>query len=161
MNIDHEYFMREALKEAAKARNQGDIPTGAVIVRDGKIVARGYNEVATKFDIVAHAETGTIRKYVMETRQLNPGFQADSGPLKGCTLYVTCEPCPMCLWATCISGISTLVVGARHAEVGIPFGKYTIEKLIELTERKIKVVTGILSEECIKMRRSIGYIGPR
>ena len=159
---DHKSFMRVALEEAAKALEQGNNATGAVIVRDGDVVAKGYNEVNTTYDFTAHAETGTIRKYQMSTRQLNPGSQADSGPLAGCTLYTTFEPCPMCLWATCISGISTLVIGARHAEVGIPFGKYTVEKLIEMTERRIKVVSGVLAGECIQMRRSRDFTpGPR
>ncbi len=162
MRSDHEHFMRIALEEAASAREQGNMAVGAVIARDGLVLCRAHNEVASTFDITAHAEAAAVRKLTMTTRQLNPGSQANSGPLAGCTLYATVEPCPMCCWVTCIAGISAIVLGARHADLGIPFGQYTIEKLIAVTERKITLLTGILTAECAAMARSGPFTpGPR
>ena len=150
---EDEWFMRMALDEAAKARDEGNSPTGAVIVRNGEVVERGHNEVYTTFDVTAHAETVALRRLTINRKQLNPGFQAKSGPFADCTLYVTTEPCPMCLWSTCITGISRLVVGARHADVG-PYGAYTMEKLIAMTARTIDVVTGVLAADCVATYRS-------
>ena len=68
----------------------------------------------------------------------------------------------MCCWVTCIAGISAIVLGARHADLGIPFGHYTIEKLIAMTERKITLITGVLTAECAAMARSGPFTpGPR
>ena len=162
MPSEHERFMRAALEEAAIARDERNMAVGAVIARDGQILARGHNQVSSTFDITAHAEAAIIRTLMMTTRQLNPGSQANSGPLAGSTLYATVEPCPMCCWVTCIAGISTIVLGARHADLRIPFGRYTIEQLIALTERNITLVTGILTDECIAMARSGPFTpGPR
>lgn len=162
MPIEHELFMAAALQEAARARDLGNIAAGSVIVRDGEILARGYNEVSSTFDITAHAEARAVRNLTMTHRQLNTGSQADSGPFAGSILYSTLEPCPMCCWLTCISGISTLVIGARHADLGIPYGSYTADKLIALTERRIKVVSGVLKDECMAMIRSGPFKpGPR
>jgi len=159
---DHEYFMTSALDEAAKARDKGNVAVGTVIVQKGEILARGHNEVDSSFDITADAETGTIRKMILSMRQLNPDSKTGAGPFGDCTLYTTVEPCPMCAWVICISGISTLVLGARHAQLGVPIGEYTIEKFLEMTGRKIKLITGVLVEECAAMRRSGRFtLGPR
>ena len=154
MPTDHERLMRVALEEAAIARGERNMAVGAVIARDGQILARAHNQVSSTFDVTAHAEAAAVRTLTTTTRQLNPGSQANSGPLAGSTLYASVEPCPMCCWVTCIAGISTIVLGARHADLGISFGRYTIEQLIALTERKITLVTGILTEECTAMARS-------
>lgn len=154
--------MRAALEEARRARDSGDMAAGAVIVRDGEILARGRNEVNSTFDATAHAETAAIRSLTTGRRQLNTSMQADSGPFAGAILYATLEPCPMCCWAACITGLSAIVVGARHADLGIPFGQYTAEKLIALSERRIRLVTGILKEECMAVCRSGPFQpGPR
>ena len=122
MQGEHERFMAAALKEAQRARDLGNAACGAVIVRDGEVLSTGYNEVISTFDITAHAEAAAIRKLTMTRRQLNPGSQADSGPFAGAILYSTLEPCPMCCWLTCIVGVSTLVIGARHADLDILIG---------------------------------------
>ena len=68
----------------------------------------------------------------------------------------------MCLWLTCIAGISALVVGARHADLGIGFGDYQVEKLIKMTGRNIELITGVLADECMSLCRSGRFIpGPR
>ncbi len=162
MQGEHERFMAAALEEAKRARDLGNAACGAVIVRDGQVLSTGYNEVISTFDISAHAEAVAIRKLTMTRRQLNPGSQADSGPFAGAVLYSTLEPCPMCCWLTCIVGVSTLVIGARHADLDISFGGYTVEKLIQISERRIRVVSGILADECMAIYRSGRYKpGPR
>ena len=159
---EDERFMAAALEEAKRARDLGNVAAGSVIARDGHILARGYNEVASSFDVTAHSEARAVRNLTTTTRQLNPTSQADSGPFAGSILYMTLEPCPMCCWLTCIAGISTLVIGARHADLGIPYGAYTADKLIALTERRIEVVSGILKDECMAMVRSGRFKpGPR
>jgi tRNA(Arg) A34 adenosine deaminase TadA len=89
MPIEHELFMAAALQEAKRARDLGNIAAGSVIVRDGEILARGYNEVSSSFDITAHAEARAVRSLTMTHRQINPGSQADSGPFAGSILYST------------------------------------------------------------------------
>jgi tRNA(adenine34) deaminase len=154
--------MAAALDEARRARDLGNMAAGSVVVRDGEILARGCNEVNSSFDVTAHAEARAVRNLTTTQRKLNPGAQADSGPYAGCTLYTTLEPCPMCCWLTCVTGISTLVIGARHADLGIPYGSYTAEKLIALTERRIEIVTGVMTEQCMAVIRSGPFQpGPR
>jgi len=150
----HESFMQIALEEAALARAAGNMAVGAIIVRDGRCVSRGHNQVASTFDVSAHAETVAVRRLTIAERRLNAGSQADSGPFVGSTLYTTVEPCPMCAWIACVSGISSIVLGARHAELKVSFGQYTIEKLVAMTERNVTIVTGVLTAECAAMCRT-------
>ena len=151
--------MRSALDEAIKAREAGNMAVGAVIVHGGEILARGHNQVQSTFDVTAHAETVAIRSLTTGRRQLNPGMQADSGPFAGAA---TLEPCPMCCWASCITGLSAIVLGARHSDLDIAFGQYTVEKLIALSGRRTRLVTGVLTDECMAMVRSGPFeAGPR
>ena len=162
MHTEHEGFMATALEEAKRARDLGNAAVGAVIVRDGELLSAGCNEFTSSFDITAHAEAAAIRRLTISRRQLNSGSQADSGPFAGAVLYSTLEPCPMCCWLSCITGFSTLVIGARHADLGISFGNYTVEKLIEISQRQIHIVTGILTKECIDIYPSGPFKpGPR
>jgi tRNA(Arg) A34 adenosine deaminase TadA len=162
MENDHERFMRAALKEAEKARDAGNMAAGAIIVRDGEILARGHNAVNSSFDMTAHAEVAAIRSLTTTRREVNTSMQADSGPFAGAVLYATLEPCPMCCWAACITGLTTIVLGARHADLAIPFGQYSVEKLIAISQRRIRLITGVLTEECIAMCRSGPFrAGPR
>jgi tRNA(adenine34) deaminase len=162
MNSDYEQFMALALEEATKAAAIGNMAVGAVIVRNGDVLSRGHNMVQSTFDISAHAEAVAIRNMTKSFRQLNSTWQASSGPFAGAILCTTLEPCPMCLWLTCIAGISTLVIGARHAELEISFGGYRVEELVRMTGRNIEVVTGILADECVSLCRRSGIKpGPR
>ena len=159
---EHERYMKAALEEASRARESGNIAVGTVIVRDGEILACGRNEVNSTFDVTAHAEALAIRSLTTARRQVNPGMQADSGPFAGAILYTTLEPCPMCCWASCIAGFSAIVLGARHSDLDISFGEYTVEKLVLVSARRIKLVTGVLTEECMAMCRSGPFrAGPR
>lgn len=152
MSSAHERFMHLAIEEAEKAAAEGNMAVGAVIVREGEILARGRNEANTAFDVTAHAETAAIRSLSGRLRIENPSLRADSGPLAGATLYTTCEPCPMCAWATCIAGISTIVIAARFADMGVGYGDYAIEKLLAMTGQPLKVVSGVLRGECEALR---------
>ena len=92
--------MREALKEARKALEKDEVPVGAVVVVDGKIVARGHNERETKSDPTAHAEVVALRK---------AGKKAGNWRLPEAVMYVTCEPCSMCAGALVLARVKRLV----------------------------------------------------
>jgi tRNA(adenine34) deaminase len=102
-------YMRAALKLAQKAADLGEVPVGAVIVKDQKIIARGYNRREMDQNGLAHAELMAIQK---ACKKLN------SWRLDGCTLYVTLEPCPMCTGAIINSRIQRVVVGAKDPKGG-------------------------------------------
>jgi tRNA(adenine34) deaminase len=148
----HERFMRVAIEEAVEGAALGNMAVGAVIVRSGQVLARGHNEATSTFDLTAHAETVPIRQLSIGQKILNPSMRADSGPLAGTTLYTTCEPCPMCAWAICIAGISTVVIGARFADMGVGYGDYAIEKLLAMTGQPLTVVSSVLRDECETLR---------
>ena len=108
----YENYMKEALKEAQKAYELGEIPIGAIIVKDGEIIARGHNLTETEKDPTAHAEMIAIRQ---AAKKLG-GWR-----LPGCTLYVTCEPCSMCAGAIVWARLEKVCIGTmdpREAPVG-------------------------------------------
>ena len=145
MAIDHEHFMRLALEEAARGKAEGNVAVGSVMVQGETVVARGRNLVLSTYDPTAHAETVAIREAGAALRRVEfPGYR----------LYTTFEPCPMCCGAILASGIVTLVMGARHVPGESRWGGYTVEKLIDLAERRgaVEVVTGILTQECSDIR---------
>ena len=149
MAVDYEHFMRIALEEAAQGGAEGNAAVGSIIVEGETLLARGRNEVTTASDPTAHAETVALR---------NAGAAHQQTDFSGCTLYTTFEPCPMCCGAILASGISTLVMGARHDLAESRWGAYTVEKLIALANRsdQITVVTGILTQACADVRQSEG-----
>jgi len=107
--FDDTYFMKKALQEAEAAFEKGEIPVGAVIVIDNRIIARGHNLTETLTDVTAHAEMQAI---TAAANFLGGKY------LKNCTLYVTLEPCQMCAGALYWSQISKIVYGARDMERG-------------------------------------------
>ncbi|GGD15808.1 nucleoside deaminase [Hyunsoonleella pacifica] len=107
--FDDTYFMKKALNEAEIAFEKGEIPVGAVIVIDNKVIARGHNLTEQLNDVTAHAEMQAI---TAAANFLGGKY------LKGCTLYVTLEPCQMCAGALYWSQISKVVYGARDLERG-------------------------------------------
>jgi tRNA(adenine34) deaminase len=141
--------MRIALEEAVRGGAEGNVAVGSVIVKGETVVARGRNLVTTNSDPTAHAETVALR---------NAGVALQRTDFSGYTLYTTFEPCPMCCGAILASGITTLVMGARHTPTESRWGDYTIEKLIELANRgeRITVVTGVLTQECADAREVEG-----
>ncbi len=146
MALDHEGFMRLAIDEAARAGAEGNSAVGSVVVRDNAVVAAGRNLVASTHDPTAHAETVALRE---------AGAALGQPDLSGCILYTSFQPCPMCCGALMVSGISTLVMGARPEPSENRYGAYTVETLLELAgwESRIEVVTGILPRECLEIRQ--------
>ena len=137
-------FMKEALKEAELAYAKGEVPIGAVIEKDGHIIARGHNMTETWKDPTAHAEMIAIR----EASKVLGGWR-----LPGCNLYVTVEPCSMCAGAMVWSRIETLYIGAMDPKAGACGSVFNIACNEKLNHR-IHIETGIMEEECsILMKR--------
>lgn len=126
-----EYFMKKALQEAEMAFEKGEIPVGAVIVIDNKVIARSHNLTEMLHDVTAHAEMQAI------TSAAN---FIGGKYLKGCTLYVTLEPCQMCAGALYWSQISKVVFGASDEQRGF-------QKLGTQLHPKTQVVKGVLAEQ--------------
>jgi len=101
MATDHESLMKLAIREAAKARDEGNPGFGAVVVENGEVIAHGRNLFATTSDPTAHAETMALR---------NASAATGRSEFANCTLYTTAEPCPMCLASALVSGVSALVM---------------------------------------------------
>ncbi|MBR1887328.1 MAG: nucleoside deaminase [Bacteroidales bacterium] len=128
-----EKFMREALREARAALEDGEIPIGAVVVWKGRIIGRGHNETEKLRDTTAHAEMIAI----------TAASQAIGGKyLTDCTLYVTVEPCPMCAGARAWSQVGKIVYGAPDPRRGYSLFQPS------LLHPKTEVTGGILQEEC-------------
>jgi tRNA(adenine34) deaminase len=133
--------MRDALRSARLTARHGDVPIGAVIVRDGVAVARGRNRREVDRDPTAHAELVAIRR---AARRLQ------SWRLTGCTLYVTLEPCAMCAGAIVLSRIPRLVYGTADPKAGFVGSLGDLCREPRLNHR-VDVVTGVLRDECAKI----------
>ena len=130
--------MREALKEAEKAAAAGEVPVGAVIVRDGKIIGRGHNSTETLKDATAHAEILAIRQ---------AGGFLGGWRLTGCDMYVTVEPCSMCAGAIVWSRIQKLHIGTMDPKAGACGSVFNIPQEEKLNHF-VEIETGIMQEEC-------------
>ena len=128
-----EYFMKEALKEAQKALDKDEVPIGAVIVSNNQVIARAHNLTETLNDVTAHAEMQAI---TAAANYLGGKY------LTGCTLYVTLEPCVMCIGASAWAQLSRIVYGAPDLKKG--FSHYDSK----MVHPKTNVVTGVLENEC-------------
>ena len=136
-----EYFMKQALKEAEKAYKKLEVPVGAVIVKDGKIIARGYNQKETKKDTTKHAEIIAIQK---ASKKLG------SWRLIDCEMYVTLEPCSMCAGAIINSRIKKIYIGTKDEKTG------AVGSVLNLLEgykfnHKVEIESGIMQKECEKI----------
>ncbi len=136
--MSHEIFMAEALVEARKARDAGEVPIGAVVVAGGVIVGRGFNQPIGAGDPTAHAEMVAIRD---AARQLG------NYRLTGASLYVTIEPCLMCVGALVHARIQTLVYGAAEPRTGAVSSTVRGGELPGHNHR-FEVVSGIAEAEC-------------
>ena len=139
--MDEEYFMKLALKEAQKAYNELEIPVGAIIVKDGKVIARAYNEKEKKNDSTKHAEILAIQKASKKLK---------SWRLYDCDMYVTLEPCPMCAGAIIQARIKKLYIGTMDEKTG------ACGSVLNLLEdykfnHQVEVETGLLNNECEKI----------
>ena len=146
--------MEFALKEAEQALSEYEVPIGAVIVWDNKIIGRGHNQIERLQDPTAHAEMIAI---TAAAAYLN------SRRLENCSLYVTLEPCPMCAGAIVLARIPTLVFGAFDPKAGACSTLYNIVSDGKLNHR-VEMVTGVLGERCsdvlkeffVKLRANAG-----
>ena len=133
--------MRMALEEARKAGDIGEVPIGAIVVKDDVVVGRGFNKTETSKDPTAHAEMEAIR---MAAKTLG-GWR-----LIGCDLYVTCEPCSMCAGAIVWSRIENLHIGTMDPKAGACGSVFNIVQEEKLNHN-VNIETGILQEECSKI----------
>ena len=135
--MDHEFYMREALRLAAEAAAGGEVPVGCVIVKDGVIVGRGRNRREEKQSTISHAEMEAIA-------QANAAL--GTWRLDDCDLYVTLEPCPMCAGALVNARIRHVFYGARDREMGACGG--VLNLFMENFPHTPQLTGGILAEDC-------------
>lgn len=140
----HEKYMKEALKEAKKAYETDEVPIGCVIVKDGKIIARGHNLREKTNDTTAHAEIVAIRK---ATKKLK------SWRLENCDIYVTIEPCSMCAGAIMWSKIKHVYYGAKDIKGGALGTSFNLFEVPNINHRP-QVSGGILEEEAASLIKS-------
>lgn len=136
-------YMKEAIRQAKKAYAIGEVPIGCVIVRDGKIISRGYNRRTIDKNTLAHAELAAIKK---------ASKKLDDWRLEGCTMYVTLEPCQMCAGALVQSRIDRVVIGCMNPKAGCAG---SILNLLQMPEfnHQVELETGVLEEECSQMMK--------
>jgi tRNA(adenine34) deaminase len=139
--VNHEQFMDLALREAAKAHEQKEVPIGCVIIHNAAVVGRGYNQTERLQDPTAHAEmiAITAAATTMESRRL-----------EDCTLYVTLEPCPMCAGAIVQARIPVVVFGAADPKAGACGTLYNIVQDTRLNHRA-QVIGGIREDLCASL----------
>lgn len=142
--MSDERFMRLALAEAERALDHGDVPIGAVIVKDDEVIARACNERELAADPTAHAEILALRAAASEL---------GSWRLDGTTMFVTLEPCPMCAGAIVLGRMDRLVYGPQDPRAGAAFSLYNIVQDDRLNHQ-VELTTGVLEEECAELLRS-------
>jgi tRNA(adenine34) deaminase len=138
-----ERWMREALAEAASALEAGEVPVGAVVVREGRIIGRGRNEVETRKTATAHAEILAIDRASNESGDWR---------LDGCSVYVTSEPCHMCLGALYLARAERVIYGARQPRSGA-CGSVGELHHADLYGHRLVVKGGVLEEDCLLLLR--------
>ena len=140
---DDERFMKAALAEAGKAALRGEVPVGAVVVSEGRVVARGFNRPLGTSDPTAHAEIAALRK---------AGRKLGNYRLTDCDLYVTIEPCPMCLGAIVHARLRRLVYGAPDPKTG------AVKSIMRFPFRRLnhrpEVRGGVLAAPCGEILRA-------
>jgi tRNA(adenine34) deaminase len=134
---DHEAFMRLALEEARQALRRGEVPIGAVVIREGAVVGVGFNQPLSSGDPTAHAEIVALRAAAQSLGNYR---------LLGAALYVTVEPCLMCVGAALNARVERLVYGAPEPKFG------AVRSLLDLrtlaTNHRLETLSGVLEEEC-------------
>lgn len=139
--MNDEYFMREAISLARAAECLGEVPVGALVVRDGIIVGRGFNSPIGESDPTAHAEIAALR---------DAGRNLENYRLPGCELFVTLEPCAMCAGAILHARLARVIYGARDPKTGVHgsvVDLFAVDRLNHHTE----VLGGVLADECSQM----------
>ena len=142
--LPHETHMREALAEANKAFAAGEVPIGAIVVMQGQVVGRGHNLKETQSDPTAHAEIIALR---------DAGAKQQSWRLEDADLYVTIEPCPMCMGAMLQARVRRVVFGAFDPKAGAAGSVVDLSANSRFNHR-IEVIDGILEEECRQLMQA-------
>lgn len=136
-----EKFMKQALLQAKKAKELGEVPIGCVIVQDGKVIGRGYNRRNTDKSTLSHAEITAIRK---ASKKLN------DWRLEECTLYVTLEPCQMCAGAIVQSRMKKVVIATMNPKAGCAGSVLNLLQMAAFNHQ-VEIEKGVLEEECSMM----------
>ncbi|MBQ1457604.1 MAG: tRNA adenosine(34) deaminase TadA [Butyrivibrio sp.] len=141
---EDEKYMKQAIRQAQKAYENGDVPIGCVIVREGRIIARGYNRRNKEGQVLAHAELMAIKK----ASKILGDWR-----LEDCTMYVTLEPCQMCAGAIVQARIPRVVIGCMNPKAGCAG---SILNLLDIKEFNHQVDTekGVLEADCSEMLKS-------
>jgi tRNA(adenine34) deaminase len=134
-------FMREALVQAREAEAIGEVPVGAVVVKDGQIIGRGFNAPISRHDPSAHAEMMALRDAARHLGNYR---------LVGCELFVTLEPCVMCVGAMFHARIARVVYGARDPKTGAAGSVFNLFTMAQLNHHA-RIEGGMLAEECSKV----------
>jgi tRNA(adenine34) deaminase len=141
MESSDELWMREALALARQASDEGEVPVGAVLVLDGKLIGQGWNRPIASHDPTAHAEIQALRQ---------ASERLGNYRLAGATMYVTLEPCVMCAGALVHARIAKLVFGGRDLRFGGVRSKFRIADS-ELLNHQVQVVEGVLAAPCVSL----------
>lgn len=136
-----EKFMKQALLQAKKAKEIGEVPIGCVIVQDGKVIGRGYNRRNTDKSTLSHAEITAIRK---ASKKLN------DWRLEDCTLYVTLEPCQMCAGAIVQARVKEVVIGAMNPKAGCAGSILNLFTMKQFNHQ-VQTTYGVCEEECSRI----------
>ncbi len=137
----HVYFMKDAINEAQKALKKHEVPVGAVVVLNNKIIGRGYNKPIGTDDPTAHAEIIALRKAAKKLKNYR---------LPNTILYVTIEPCAMCAGSLVLARVKEIIFGAKDAKAGACGSVINIAESKKLNHQ-IKITSGVLEEECKKI----------
>ena len=137
-SAEDRHFMRLAIHEAEVAASAGEVPVGAVVVRNGELIGQGYNQPVASSDPTAHAEIGALRAAALREKNYR---------LTGATLYVTIEPCLMCVGAIVHARIGTVVYGAPEPKAGAIESAGQAHEFPGLNHRLV-VISGVLTAEC-------------
>ncbi|WP_112323667.1 nucleoside deaminase [Oceanibium sediminis] len=139
-------YMATALTLARRAWQEGDWPVGAVICRGGTLIAEGRGRQCSANDPTAHAEKDALRR-----------ARAAENDVTGATIYCTMEPCPMCAHALYLHGITGIVLGARHADLGrSDLGHYSLERFCDMMGYQFQITGDVMRKECVELRRAWG-----
>lgn len=141
LKMDHNYFMKQAFREAHKAYNKQEVPIGAVVVIDNKIVGRGHNQTQSLKDATAHAEMLAITS----AAESYGDWRLDNS-----ILYSTIEPCAMCAGAAVLSRVKTIVYGARDTRFGACESLFEIPTDQRLNHR-IEIISGVMEQDAIDL----------
>lgn len=139
--ITDEKYMKEALKQAEKAAQIGEVPIGCVVVYQDRIIARGYNRRNTDKNTLSHAELTAINK---------ASKKMGDWRLEGCTMYVTLEPCQMCAGAIVQSRMDRVVIGSMSPKAGCAGSVLNILQMEEFNHQ-VEIKTGVLEDECSRI----------